>query len=161
MNRAIGSSSKAARPFLQRVAGFFRSDPPAPSFGTAYNETRRKQLATRLEVADNAYTRRKGLLGRDGLAPGTGLWIFPCESVHTFAMRFAIDLVYLDRKYIVRKVRSKVSPGRISACLTAHSVIELPAGTVAATGTEAGDRIAITRENRSISAARQTSGVSH
>ena len=146
MERRVVSNTEA-RPFLQRVAGFFRSEPPAPSFGTAYNETRQKHLATQLEVADHAYTRRKGLLGRDGLAPGAGLWIFPCESGHTFAMRFSIDLVYLDRKCVVKKVRSHVPPGRISACLTAHSVIELPAGAAAATGTEAGDRIVIERES--------------
>ena len=113
---------------------------------TAYNETREKHLATELEVADNPYTRRKGLLGRDGLAPGTGLWIFPCESVHTFSMRFAIDLVYLDRQSVVKKVRSNVPRGRISACFSARSVIELPAGTVEATGTEPGDRIFISQK---------------
>ena len=48
------------------------------------------------------------------------------ESVHTFGMRFPIDLVYVDRKHRVRKVRSGVRPWRMSACLTAHSVIELP-----------------------------------
>lgn len=112
---------------------------------TAYNETREKHLATQLEVADTPYTRRKGLLGRNGLDPGTGLWIFPCESVHTFAMRFAIDLVYLDRKFVVKKVRSRVPPGRISACFSARSVIELPAGTAEATGTKAGDTICVSR----------------
>jgi uncharacterized membrane protein (UPF0127 family) len=111
----------------------------------ALNETRSKPLATQLEVADNPYTRRKGLLGRNGLAPGEGLWIYPCESVHTFAMRFAIDLVYLDRNCVVKKLRSNVPPGRLSACLWARSVIELPAGTIEATGTEIGDRIAIQR----------------
>ena len=65
-------------------------------------------LATRLEVADSGPKRNKGLLGRDGLAPGEGLWIVPCESVHTFFMRFPIDLVYLDRKNTVKKVRSAV-----------------------------------------------------
>lgn len=112
------------------------------------NETRGKALATQMEVADNSYTRRKGLLGRDGLAPGTGLWIYPCESVHTFAMRFAIDLVYLDRDCVVKKLRSSVPPSRLSACFSARSVIELPAGTIEATGTEIGDRIAIQRLKR-------------
>lgn len=128
------------------MAGLFRKQRPARSFATAHNETRRKDLATRLEVADNGYARRKGLLGRDCLAPGAGLWIYPCESVHTFAMRFSIDLVYLDRNHVVRKIRSNVPPGRISACFTAHSVIELPEGTIATTGTQAGDRISIKRE---------------
>src|SRR5579863_4752466 len=94
------------------------------------NLTRQTVLADRLEVANHSANRMKGLLGRDGLAPGEGLWIKPCEAVHTFCMRFAIDLVYLDRKNRIRKVRSGVRPWRMSACLTAHSVIELPSGTV-------------------------------
>jgi uncharacterized membrane protein (UPF0127 family) len=105
------------------------------------NLTRQTVLADRLEVANHGANRRKGLLGRDGLFPGEGLWIKPCEAVHTFCMRFAIDLVYLDRKNRIRKVRSGVRPWRMSACLTAHSVIELPSGTIQATQTQAGDRL--------------------
>src|SRR5512141_1944712 len=83
-------------------------------------------LATRIEVADSGPKRAEGLLGRNGLGSGEGLWIVPCESIHTFFMRFAIDLVYLDRKNKVKKVRSEVGPWRVSACLSAHSVLELP-----------------------------------
>lgn len=132
-----------ARSPLQRMTGLFHREHPAPALATAYNLTKDKPLAADLEVADNAYLRRKGLLGRDGLAPGSGLWIYPCESVHTFAMRFAIDLVYMDRDGVVKKVRSRVPPGRLSACFSARSVIELAAGAVEATGTAVGDRIAI------------------
>jgi uncharacterized protein len=105
------------------------------------NRTRGTRIATQLEVADSASRRSKGLLGRHGLEPGAGLWIVPCESVHTFFMKFAIDLVYLDRKNRVKKVRSAVVPWRLSACLSAHSVIELPAGTVLSTQTRVGDEI--------------------
>ena len=134
-----------ARSILERITGLIHAERPVASLAVALNETRDKTLAVRLEVADNSYTRRKGLLGRDGLEPGSGLWIYPCESVHTFAMRFSIDLVYLDRNYVVKKLRSSVPPGRLSACLSARSVIELPAGTIEATGTEVGDHIAIRR----------------
>jgi hypothetical protein len=103
------------------------------------NPARSTVLATRLEVADSGPKRNKGLLGREGLGPGEGLWIVPCESVHTFFMRFAIDLVYLDRQHRVKKVRSAVGAWRLSACFSAHSVLELPAGTIRATQTEAGD----------------------
>ena len=96
-------------------------------------------LATRLEVADTGPKRNKGLLGRNGLEAGGGLLIVPCESVHTFFMRFPIDLVYLDRKMRVKKVRSNVRPWRLSACLSAHSVLELAPGTVVKTGVRAGD----------------------
>lgn len=107
----------------------------------ARNLTRGTTLATQVEVAGSGESRRKGLLGRDGLGPGEGLWIVPCESVHTFFMRFAIDLVYLDGKHRVRKVRSAVGPWRLSACLTAHSILELPAGVVQASRTERGDQV--------------------
>jgi len=107
------------------------------------NVTRGTVLATRLEKAHTAATRKKGLLGREGLLPGEGLWIAPCESVHTFFMRFPIDLVYLDRKLKVRKVRHSVGAWRMSACLSAKSVLELPAGTALATRTERGDTMEI------------------
>lgn len=109
----------------------------------ALNATRGTRLATRLEKAHSGSTRRKGLLGRESLQSGEGLWIAPCESVHTFFMRFPIDLVYLDRKLKVKKVRHSVGAWRVSACLSAYSVLELPSGTVRATHTERGDTLEI------------------
>jgi hypothetical protein len=105
------------------------------------NPARSTVLATRLEVADSGPKRNKGLLGRERLDSGEGLWIVPCESVHTFFMRFPIDLVYLDRKNRIKKVRSTVGPWRLSACLSAHSVLELPAGTIRNTQTQPGDTL--------------------
>jgi uncharacterized membrane protein (UPF0127 family) len=105
------------------------------------NFTRQTELANCVEVADNGATRRKGLLGRSELAAGEGLWIVPCESVHTFGMKFPIDLVYLDRKKKVKKVRSDVLPWRLSACLSAHSVLELASGTINTTHTRPGDTL--------------------
>ena len=107
----------------------------------AVNLTRGTVLATSLETAASGKKRKKGLLGRDGLAPGGGLWIVPCESVHTFFMRFPIDLVYLDRRNRVRKLRSSVGAWRLSACFSAHSVVELPAGTIRSTETRKGDAL--------------------
>lgn len=109
------------------------------------NETRTTVLATGAEVADTGARRLAGLLGRERLDPGEGLWIRPCEAVHTFFMKFAIDLVYLDRHQKVRKVRHAVRPWRLSACLIAHSVLELPAGSVGPTGTQPGDQICFDR----------------
>jgi uncharacterized membrane protein (UPF0127 family) len=98
-------------------------------------------VAEAADVADSSAKRRTGLLKHDRLEPGSGLWIAPCEAVHSFGMRFAIDLVYLDRKKKVRKVRREMIPRRLSACLTAHSVLELPVGTVDASRTEPGDQL--------------------
>ena len=107
------------------------------------NLTRNAVLGEAVDVADTSEKRRTGLLKHTGLAPGEGLWIKPCESVHTFFMKFAIDLVYIDRKQKVRKARKAVPPWRLSACLTAHSILELPAGTIERTGTQAGDELSI------------------
>jgi hypothetical protein len=110
------------------------------------NQTRNTVLADAADVADTSEKRRTGLLKHDRLDPGQGLWIVPCESVHSFFMKFAIDLVYLDRNRKVRKVRHRMVPWRLSACLTAHSILELPAGAVAASGTEKGDQLEMAEE---------------
>jgi len=115
------------------------------------NLTRRVMLAHSVDVADDGATRRKGLLGRRALLPGEGLWIVPCESVHTFGMKFPIDLVYLDRNRTVKKVRSGVSPWRLSACLSAHSVVELASGTIQKTQTTPGDKLEFSFETSDIS----------
>jgi uncharacterized protein len=129
---------------VEGVRKFFAPRSAAPSIARqAVNVTRGTALATKLELAGTGEARRKGLLGRDGLAEGEGLWIVPCESVHTFFMRFAIDLVYLDRQHRVKKVRSNVGPWRLSACFSAHSVLELPAGAIQASHTECGDTVEI------------------
>ncbi len=105
------------------------------------NETRNTVLATEADLADRGATRRKGLLGRESLPAGLGLWIVPCEAVHTFGMKFPIDVLYLDRKRRIRKVRSGLAPQRLSMCLLAHSVLELPVGTAQQTQTQPGDQI--------------------
>jgi uncharacterized protein len=107
------------------------------------NRTRNSVLADAAEVADTSEKRRTGLLKHERLEAGQGLWIVPCESVHSFFMKFAIDLVYLDRDKKVRKVRHRMVPWRVSACLSAHSILELPAGAVAASGTVVGDQLEI------------------
>jgi uncharacterized protein len=107
------------------------------------NQTRNTVLGESIDVADTSEKRRVGLLRHTGLNAGEGLWIKPCESVHTFFMKFAIDLIYIDKAHKVRKVRSAVPPWRLSACLTAHSILELPPGTIERTATQAGDELAI------------------
>jgi uncharacterized protein len=107
------------------------------------NLTRNTQIADRAEVAGTGVKRSRGLLGRKGLEPGEGMWIIPCEAVHTFFMQFPIDLIYLDRKHRIKKVRSNVVPWRFSACLSAHSIVELPAGTIQKSESEKGDLVEI------------------
>ena len=111
------------------------------------NQTRNTVLGEFVEVADTSEKRRAGLLKHTRLDPGSGLWIVPCESVHTFFMKFPIDLVYLDRQRRVRKVRRAVPPWRLSACLTAHSILELPAGTAEKSGTQPGDQLSVEKRD--------------
>jgi uncharacterized protein len=108
------------------------------------NLTRQAELARSVDVADHGAKRRRGLLGRTVLAQGEGLWIVPCEAVHTFGMQFPIDLVYLDRNKQVKKIKHAVPPGRLSACLTAHSVLELAAGSIRKAQTRPGDKLEFT-----------------
>lgn len=105
------------------------------------NATRQSLVGGSITVARTRRERKTGLLKHTSLQPGEGLWIVPCSSVHTFFMKFPIDLVYLDRKKVVRKVRHAVPAWRLSACLTAHSILELPAGAAAAAGVQEGDRL--------------------
>jgi uncharacterized protein len=133
---------------VSRIASFFspggRTRAQAgPTNVRIFNLTRESQVADRVQLAGEGRTRRKGLLGRDGLNAGEGLWIVPCEAVHTFWMRFAIDLIYLDREYRVLKIRSAVPPWRLSACLRAHSVVELAPGTINEKQVRRGDRLAL------------------
>ena len=85
--------------------------------------------------------RRTGLLKHTGLAPGEGLWIVPCEGIHTFLMKFAIDVVFLNKKRMVLKIRPSMGRRRIAFSLRAHSVLELPSGRLAETGTQRGDQL--------------------
>jgi len=103
--------------------------------------TRGTVLATEADVADTSRKRNVGLLKHKSLPAGQGLWIVPCEGIHTFGMKFAIDVVFLDRKKKVLKVRSEMGRRRISLCLLAHSVLELPAGTVVAAALQSGDEL--------------------
>lgn len=105
------------------------------------NQTKGQVLADRADIADTSAKRRTGLLKHTGLAPGEGLWIAPCEGVHTFGMKFPIDVLFLNKKKKILKARPDMVRGRIAFSLLAHSVLELPAGTLAETGTVAGDQL--------------------
>jgi len=83
------------------------------------------------ETADTAATRAHGLLGRDHFAPGDGLILDPCRLIHTFFMRFAIDVVFVDRRQRVTRVARDVPPFRFAwGGWSARVTLELPAGTL-------------------------------
>jgi uncharacterized protein len=112
----------------------------------AFNQTRNVYLATDVTIADRHWSRLRGLIGtrEDDFRNGAGLWIRPCRGVHTLAMRFAIDVVYLDRAGTVVHVEHNLQPWRFSPIrMQAVSVLELPSQTVTRTETALGDRIEI------------------
>jgi uncharacterized membrane protein (UPF0127 family) len=99
-----------------------------------------RALGQSLEVmrTSNAWERGRGLLGRKPLEMGQGLWISPCNSVHGFGMGYALDLVYLDKGLRVLKPVADFRPWRLSWCLGASSVLELPAGSINDFGIQSG-----------------------
>lgn len=120
--------------------------PGFASHGRAFNQTRQLYLATNLAVAETHWSRLRGLLGasQDDFRNGCGLWIRPCRGAHTLAMRFPIDVVYLDRAGTVVHLERDLRPWRFAPVrMQAASVLELPRHTVASTGTALGDRIEI------------------
>src|SRR5262245_44534822 len=107
-------------------------------------------LADRLRPAHTHWSRLRGLLGTRRLEPGEGLWIKPSNQIHMFGMRYAIDLVFLDRAGRVVRLVHALTPNRISPRVAgATSVLELPAGTLERTGIAEGDLVEIDGETGS------------
>jgi uncharacterized membrane protein (UPF0127 family) len=108
------------------------------------NKTRNTTLAERAEIARTFSSRAKGLLGRNGLSEGEGLVITRCSSIHTFFMRFEIDVAFLDSNNKVVALASDLGPGRLAGSpLRARLAVELPAGILSKTNTQKGDEITI------------------
>jgi uncharacterized membrane protein (UPF0127 family) len=111
---------------------------------TAVNKTQSTPLASEVEIATSLFRRMKGLIGRTApdFPPGCGLWIVPCNGIHTIAMKIPIDAVYLDSKYRVLRLCRELPPFRIAPLsFRTRSVLELPAGTLARSNTKIGDVI--------------------
>jgi uncharacterized membrane protein (UPF0127 family) len=121
----------------------------------ARNVSRATELASGLEVADGLWARFMGLMGRQGLAPGAGLWL-PGNGIHMMFMRFPIDAVFVGREDPVRdgaRPVLSVHPGLrawtglVPLVWGASGVLELPVGTIERSGTAVGDLIAMEPAN--------------
>lgn len=110
----------------------------------AFNARNGKLLADNVTVADNLFTRMKGLLGKNGMMPGEALWIKPCTSVHTFWMKFPIDVVFLNKRNRVVALKKNMRPNRLTRIyFSAVSVLEFPASAIEETDIRIGDEVEI------------------
>src|SRR6266568_546997 len=114
--------------------------------GYAFNRTRQTYLATQLSVADSHWSRFRGLMCAEpaSFKSGQGLWIVPSHGVHTFAMRFPIDVAYIDQAGVVIHLEKNLKPWRVAPVRwRAASVLELPPRAIDITGTAVGDELEI------------------
>ncbi len=109
----------------------------------AYNTTRNRSLGASVRAAIGPIARMRGLLGTEGLGDGAGLWIRPCRGIHSIGMKYAFDALFLDAGGTVVAAYRGFPRYRVSRVVrAADGVLELPAGTIDATGTQVGDAIA-------------------
>ena len=126
----------AASPLALRGGTVGLSPPGGAAFALLGVANRRTTIG--VDIACGFNERLLGWLGRERAPAERGLWISPCDGVHTFAMRFAIDVLFLDRAGRIVRADHAVEPWRARICVGAHSVIELRAGLAAELGLEAG-----------------------
>jgi uncharacterized membrane protein (UPF0127 family) len=105
------------------------------------NERTGEIVARAVEIADTRASRRRGLLGRDGLEADAALILTPCCSIHTAFMRFAIDVVFVARDGRVLRILRDLPPWRMAMAVRASSVVELAAGSLRGKDLTIGDRV--------------------
>lgn len=99
-------------------------------------------VASNVNEAFTFFKRLKGLMFTDKLCSGSGLHIKPCQSVHTYFMKYAIDILYVNASGVVVAIDEDLQPGKIGRrCKEAVAVVELPVGVVKATKTEVGNEL--------------------
>jgi uncharacterized protein len=107
------------------------------------NLTRGSVVAERSVIADRAFARMRGLLGRRAMPAGEGLLLKPAPSIHTAFMHFPIDVVFLDANFRIVKLVDNLRPWRTASSLGARAVLELTAGEISLRGLELKDRLAL------------------
>ena len=112
-----------------------------------FNVTRSAIICERCGVADNIFTRVRGLLGKSTLPENEGLLLVPCPSIHMFGMKFSLDVLFLTRENVVTDFVENIAPGKYYVAKAqhgkAHSALEIPVGTIARTSTQRGDQLLI------------------
>lgn len=108
------------------------------------NNTRRTVVATDTRKADTYCKRLIGLMGKPSIPKGFGLWITPCQDIHSFFMRFEFDAIFLNKEGKVLHLMERMKPWRISKFVKGGKVVlELPAGAITESGTQLGDELAL------------------
>ena len=103
-------------------------------------------IVRELRMADNFFTRAKGLLGTRELPEGHGLLIRPCNSVHMLGMSYAIDVVFLSKAMEIVRIIPELKPWRLSPVVKgAYQVLELPEGTISRHGLVPGNKLVVSR----------------
>lgn len=118
-----------------------------PSY-TSFNQTRETTIAVHVELADTAHARRVGLLKHERLEVGLGLLIpgrrwLPFMAIHTFKMKFSIDIFFLDKNCRALRLDT-IQPNRVAGVMRAQWVLEPAEGTIASSGSQMGDYIVLT-----------------
>ena len=117
----------------------------APGGWVLQNERTGSTVSSRLLPAFDSRTRRRGLLGQSGLDRDAAVILAPCGAIHTWFMRFSIDVLFVQKSGIVTKVCARVRPWRIAVDLRAFAAIELAAGVALEADTRPGDRLLLVR----------------
>lgn len=109
------------------------------------NKNNNKLLASKVIIADTFITRFKGLMLKKNLEEDAAMLIHPCNSVHTFFMKFPLDIIFISKEYEVIYVMENMLPGKTSSFIRkSMGVLELPSGTIEKTNTKKGDFLNIT-----------------
>jgi uncharacterized membrane protein (UPF0127 family) len=113
------------------------------------NINNKEILADQCYHANTFLTRLKGLLGKKQMAPGEGLLISPCSSVHTLGMKIDIDVIFLSADHEILHIIERMRPGKLSPIIKkSHSVLELPAGQIRRTNTHVGHYLNVSQVSR-------------
>ena len=109
---------------------------------TLFNQSKQKEMISQLSIANTFGVRAKGLIGKESMASDQALLFPKCNWIHTFFMKMPIDVIYVDKKMKVKKIQKDLKPWRWPApVFTAHSVIELAAGSIESDFVEVGDTL--------------------
>lgn len=137
--RAVTAESPARSPHF--LAALLRRD--APPMSLVIDDRPQAPLATTVEPAFDSTSRKRGLLGRSTLAQNTAIVLAPCSAIHTFGMRFPIDVIFAARDGRVLKIRRAMGASSASMALRAFAAIEMAAGEAERHGLRVGERLSL------------------